>query len=79
MRDKHNLISGSTSPPPKRNKIKRKDSIGDESDTEVGEVEMDNLDKSMEDMDIDEPMDTADKIAERSNFWDNKVEQKKRD
>ena len=78
MRDKHDVLTNSTSPPPKKSKINRSDSV-ESMELEEGIVEkpMDKRSEETEVMDVD--IDNKSEIEERklrSKKWDEKIENK---
>ena len=71
MRDQHDSASVSTSPPPKKIKIVSKEMFG--NDAHDSDDYMDDINSSLEDMDIDDTGVKDESIGERSNGWDQKV------
>ena len=71
MRDDHDIISGSTSPPPKKIRIKKENSI---ESMDVDESQKESHLIEDEDMDIEET--EEEKIATlRSNKWDERIKE----
>jgi hypothetical protein len=73
MRDKHDVTTHSTSPPPKKTKVQSRESDNEGRISDDDNEKVENISLGVKHMEIDENEAT---LEVRSNFWDTKINRK---